>query len=474
MPSSAPARGGLLPAALTLVALLPFVHARVFEAGNDASRFATVETLVDQGTGSIDQSRYHWTVDRVAIGGHDYSNKPPLLALLGAGAYWMLQHGAGLSFATDEPAVVWSLTFLFAALPCALLAGLFDRSLRRLWGPHGVDRRALGLVTAALAAGTILTSFATTFSNHVIAAALLFAGCEAAWTGSGLVAGIAVGLVAGIDTVPGLLFAAPLALALRDTAGRRGLVRYAAALALMTGVVVAANLLVVGSPLFPKMIPGAVDSSSRMGPSVAGVLLPSSWWYPISALLGWHGFFSLSPVLLFGAAGMTLAIRRGPAPFPRAWTLALAAAAAVMIAGHALFVGSYGGWSYGFRYLIPIVPLLLVFTPAAFGPAGRRLFVPALTFSCLTALLGAYHPWPPGDEPGTGRHPIASLVTNPVGGNLAAWLRQYAPGGFLAEPAGAFFISPDRAARDRYLALFYKSKGDQAMARRITEAGEAP
>ena len=462
---------GILPALLTLAALVPLVHAHVFEAGNDASRFATIEALVDQGTGAIERSRYHWTVDRVSFGGHDYSNKPPLLSLLGAGAYWALERGAGLGFATDEPAVVWSLTFLLAAVPSAGLVGLFHRSLARHWTPAGADRRVLAMVTAALATGTILTSFSTTFANHAVAAALLFAACDAAWSGSGLLAGFLISLVVGIDTVPGLLFIPPLALALDDRAGRRGLLRYGAALLLGAAMLVAADLFVLGSPWLPKMVPGAIDASSRMGPSVAGVLLPSSWTYPVSALFGWHGFFSVSPVLLFGAWGLGRAARRGAPPFPRRLALALAAACLVMIVGHALFVGSYGGWSYGFRYLIPIVPVLLFFAPAALDATGRRLFLPALAVSILTALLGAYHPWPPGDEPGTGQHPVASIVTNPVGANLAAWLRQYSPGGFLAEPAGALFISPEPGPRGQYLALFYASKGDQAMARRITGAG---
>ncbi|HKQ96615.1 MAG TPA: hypothetical protein VJV75_01945, partial [Candidatus Polarisedimenticolia bacterium] len=324
----------------------------------------------------------------------------------------------------------------------------------------------------------ILTSFSTTLANHAAAAALLFAACEAAFSGAGARAGLALALVVGIDTVPGLLFAPALAVVLGDSAGRRGLQRYGAALLAGGALCVAANLVVVGSPWLPKMVPGAIDYSSRMAPSVAGVLLPASWWYPVSALFGWHGFFSVSPVLLFGAWGTARATRRGAGPFDPRWSMALAAACVVMIGVHAIFVGSYGGWSYGFRYLVPIVPVLLFFTPAALAPdalgtTGRRLFVAALAFSCLTALLGAYHPWPPGDEPGTGRHPVASVVTNPIGGNLAAWLRQHAPGGFPAEAAAALFISRDAVACDRYLALFYKSKGDHAMERRVTAAEAA-
>jgi hypothetical protein len=237
------------------------------------------------------------------------------------------------------------------------------------------------------------------------------------------------------------------------------------ALAAGAGLFVAANLFTTGSPWPAKMAPFAHDYSSSAGPAVAGVLLPNAWTYPVSALFGWHGFFSVSPVLLFGAAGLCLSLNRDT-PLPRRLTRLVGVTCAVMIAAHAVFVGSYGGWSYGFRYLIPIIPLLLFYTPAALGPVGRRIYVPVLAFSCATALLGAYNPWPPADEPGTGRHPVASVVTNPVGANLAAWLMQTTPGP-LADAAARRFISPGTDARRQYLRLFYASRGDVATMERI-------
>jgi hypothetical protein len=351
----------------------------------------------------------------------------------------------------------------------------FDRALARAWGtpPDAGPAAAAGLVVLALAAGTILTSFATVLNNHTVAAALLFAACESAWSGRPFQAGAWIGLTACVDPVPGLLFAAALLVIAHDLGGGRGLRRYLAALSCCAILFVAANLLVVGSPWPPKMVPGAQDYSAGMAPSVAGVLLPRSWTYPFSALFGWHGFFSVSPVLLFGAAGLARSAVLGR-PLRRRWILLLGAASAAMIAGHALFVGSYGGWSYGFRYLIPIVPVLLFFTPAVLGRRGWRIFVPVLALSCLTALLGAYHPWPPGHEPETGRHPVASVVTNPVGANLAAWLREYLPTSAITDVAGRTFISADPLGREKYLALFYASKGDEEMARRIVAGIPTP
>lgn len=66
-------------------------HRRVFSAGNDASRWAAIESLVDYGTASVERSRFAANIDRIRIGDREYSNKPPLLALAGAAIYAALK-----------------------------------------------------------------------------------------------------------------------------------------------------------------------------------------------------------------------------------------------------------------------------------------------------------------------------------------------------------------------------------------------
>ena len=131
----------------------------------------------------------------------------------------------------------------------------------------------------------------------------------------------------------------------------------------------------------------------------------------------------------------------------------------VMIAGHILLVGSYGGWSYGFRYLVPIVPLLLFYVPVSLERLPRLAFGATLVVSIAFAAIGAYHPWPPGFEQEKNSDPVASVVTNPVGGNLAAWLREHFPDSGLTTLALDTFISGHGPTRTRYLELFYSSKG---------------
>ncbi|HQP93166.1 MAG TPA: hypothetical protein PK570_04310, partial [Thermoanaerobaculia bacterium] len=125
------------------------------------------------------------------------------------------------------------------------------------------------------------------------------------------------------------------------------------------------------------------------------------------------------------------------------------------------------GWSYGFRYLIPVLPFLLLFAPLAMAGWRRSLFALLLVPSVAIAMLGAFHPWPPAFEQSAGRHPVAGEVTNPVGGNLAALLALRAPESAAARWAARRFVSPDPAAQERYFALFYWSRGEPELARRF-------
>jgi hypothetical protein len=380
-------------------------HPRVFAAGNDASRWAQIEALVDYGSPTIERSRFHATVDRVVVDGREFSNKPPFLALVGAALYAPL--GALTGWRLGDPATgggaVWTLTFLLIGLPAAFAIAQFDRALgagstSSMTGSSGavgaIGRRVQTLVTVGLAAGTLLFSFAGTLNNHVPAAVLLLAATLAAREGRSLGAGLWTGFAAAIDLLPGLGLAPFLAwgAAGEGEGRRRSLARFALGLLPGLAALLISNVAITGSLLPPKLLPGAVDLSAQAGASVAGVVLPQSASYPLEVLFGPHGLFAVSPILFFGAAGLAIALRRTTGDERRFWR-ALATGVALQVVGHALLAGSYGGWSYGFRYLIPVQPLLLLAAPFALGSRRRELLFAALLVpSVLFAALGAYHP----------------------------------------------------------------------------------
>jgi hypothetical protein len=452
-------------------------HARVFSAGNDASRWAQIESLVDFGSASIEPSRFRGTVDRVAIGGREYSNKPPLLALAGAALYAPLEAATG--WRLGDPAtggrVIWLLTVLLVGLPGALAVALFDRDLGRRGEPGRPWRT---LLTAALGAGTLLFTFGVTFDSHVPAACLLLVAVLAARDGRALASGLAAGAAGALDLLPGFGFAPFLALALAapGEGRRRRLARFCAGVAAGLALLAASDVAITGWPLPTKLVPGAVDVAAEAGPSVAGVVLPQDPLYPLEILFGWHGLFTVSPVLLIGAVGMLLrALGRGggeaPAAGSRRFWSATGLGILAQVAGHALVAGSYGGWSYGFRYLVPIQPLLLLGAPDALSGRPRRwprpVFAALLPVSVLFAALGAYHPWPPAFEQASHRAPVVSAVTNPVGANAAAWATQHFPDSALAGALGRAFVARDPELRRRYFEIFFGSKGDLATMRRF-------
>ncbi len=442
-------------------------HDRVFAAGNDASRWAQIESIVDYGETTIERSRFHDTVDRVEVGGHLYSNKPPFLALVGALAYAPLEAATG--WRLGDPATggraVWALTLLLVGLPAAWTVALFDRLVG---GARELTRGGRILLDLALAAGTLLLSFAGTLNNHVPAAALLLAAFAALLAERPGWAGAATGLAAAVDLLPGLGFAPFFAFALaRPREGRWvRLRRFALALGVGWALILASNVYVTGSLLPPKLLAGGIDLSAEAGPSIAGVVLPESPLYPLAVLFGWHGLFLVSPVLLLGAAGLVSRCRRSTMGSTLLWR-ATAAGIAAQIVGHALLAGSFGGWSYGFRYLIPIQPLMMLALPAVLARRpGRLLFAVLLPPSILFAMLGAYHPWPPAYEQRTHRDPVASLVHDPIGGNAAAWCEEHFPSSHLARGLGQLFVSREPELRRRYYWYFFGSKGDLTTMRR--------
>jgi hypothetical protein len=205
-----------------------------------------------------------------------------------------------------------------------------------------------------------------------------------------------------------------------------------------------------------------------------GVVLPEGGGYALQVLFGGHGLLTVSPVLAFGVLGLLRSMRRPPFGARAVWIL-VAAGIAAQYAGHALVAGSFGGWSYGFRYLLPIQPLLLLAAPAALAARWQRAaYATVLPVSVLFAALGAYHPWPPAFEQASSRGSVAGLVTHPVGGNAAAWAAAHLPGSQLAEALGGRFVSADPELRRRYLWLFFASKGQPATAQRFAPRREPP
>ncbi|MEA1926822.1 MAG: hypothetical protein U9N73_01340, partial [Candidatus Auribacterota bacterium] len=116
--------------------------------------------------------------------------------------------------------------------------------------------------------------------------------------------------------------------------------------------------------------------------------------YALQSFLGIRGLFSYSPVLLFGLAGLIRLLRRPVHPYRLE---AFIAAAFLLLSSFLtlLVTSTYGGWCYGIRYFVPLIPILFFFAAFAFESAGRPLkiiFILCLVVSLAVSAIGVAKP----------------------------------------------------------------------------------
>ncbi|MEM6363364.1 MAG: hypothetical protein AAF745_02985, partial [Planctomycetota bacterium] len=176
-----------------IVAVLALVAGRIcvltsregdtaFGSANDRSRWCTIIALVEYGTYQIDdviaipsddgRRRPFDTIDKVRHVGwdgqlHYYSSKPTLLPTMLAGAYFVVHRVTGLSM-IDHPIYVPRLMLLLINVPIFAILLITMMLTIEMVGASDFARR---LTMAATCFGTMLTPFAVSLNNHLIAAA---------------------------------------------------------------------------------------------------------------------------------------------------------------------------------------------------------------------------------------------------------------------------------------------------------------
>lgn len=396
------------PARLAAIAWSIAVAALVLAAwsapvrNNPASRISTIECLVDHGDWSIDAATHRYvTTDKVRVGDHFYSSKPPVYAAAGAVLYAGLQRATGWELAEHPQQVVFWLRLLMQVLPFGLGAIVAGRFLRRevtqvsvwFWG------------FVAFAGGTFVFGYSADVNNHSLAALLVLAamvgtmrlgrGDNSAWLwlGTGFAAALAVTIDLGAG-VFALLSAGFLLLKAR----RSGLAYYILGAGLPILVHAALSLHVTGSllPFYGNDAlydyPGSYWLASRDFDALnepAGV-------YGLHALLGHHGLLSMSPLFVLAIPGLWFWCQRTGQRLEGLW---LSGSVVVTIG---LYIGfgprNYGGTAQGMRWFIILAPLLwlaaLRFADRRWDRRWMRWALPILVLiGILHASLAIDNPW---------------------------------------------------------------------------------
>jgi hypothetical protein len=132
-------------------------------------------------------------------------------------------------------------------------------------------------------------------------------------------------------------------------------------------------------------------------PEEAGILFWARWKYIGTTLFGIRGVFLYTPTLLIGVVGLLVVLFcKGDKLRAEAIAVALTVLAGW---GWVLMFGSpnFGGTSFGFRYALPAVPLLIFFSYIIFKPGVKpiwaTIFRNAVAWSVVVALIAIPYPW---------------------------------------------------------------------------------
>lgn len=325
-----------------------------------------------------------------------YPSKAPLISVLGAPVYWVLEKVQGP--VSEVSQVFWSRLFV-TVLPALFLLVLLRKFLSAYVEPLTAD-----LFTLVYALGTMAFSYAESFMSHQLTAVLLFSAFFCAWKverGEWKVRGYALaGVLAGAAVTAeytgalGVLCVAAYTLSARWKKWRE--LGQAVVLVVLGAAPLLAALLwyhavVFGGPFVSgyKFLNDAAYMGWHTG-GFLGIKLPDLRALGLSFFSPLRGLFALSPFLFAGFFGAQ-DVRSKDRPF---FVLLI-----VLLVTHAYFTSSFTydswGWTVGPRHLTGILPFLILPVAMAFerlrktpGFSGSLLAGLAVSSVLATGLVG--------------------------------------------------------------------------------------
>ncbi|HEX4341289.1 MAG TPA: hypothetical protein VH062_35515 [Polyangiaceae bacterium] len=372
------------------------------ENANTGSRYATIESLVDYGTYNIDASRYLFTPDKVKARDHFVSSKPPLLPTYGAGIYWLLKKVTGYNITDNESIVVWTVGVFTGWLSHLVFLIYFYKLCKLLLV------RQLAVLVAVAAAGFAYlgVAYGTAINNHNMGAAFAVAGFYHAfkakhdlggkpdWVLSGLI----LGVLPAID-LSSLALTGLTAVYLGAKNWRYTLLLFIPAT--LPGIISQPLLAHVATGSY---IPAYAESSmmtykgSYFGGRRSGIdaLFEPKPTYAFNVLLGHHGVFSMTPIFCFSLFEIGRRLWKRDRFVQE--TLVFAISFTVVTAFYIFRTHNYGGWCVGMRWLVPVMPWLLVMFAlwldrATIGKLKWGLVVAAFAVSAFNVQDGLTSPF---------------------------------------------------------------------------------
>jgi hypothetical protein len=366
---------------------------------NNSSRFMTMQSIVEHGTITISDQHFY-TDDKIFREGNFYSSKPPVLSIAGAGIYFVLHNVFDLDIHILEQS--WAIYFLNIILTGGsffLLLFILYKIIKLL----DVRQEYRLLVLSGFAVGTLFFSYFISLNNHTIAGSMLLLGFyfllklklkeSSNYKKYIGLAGFFLSLAAVIDLPTGLAFLGLFFVYCLVVFPKKYLIYYALAALPMLILHLAFNYQVTGDFLPPQLHLEfwRPEDVARILASRSNVVV-----YLINILVGTHGLFSYTPILLFAAYSMYRILKNKDSKF-RVEALIVFTGFLIIALYYTFKVRIYTGAAFGYRWFMAITPLIYFFLLVLFTKKRSQrflgLFFVAMVFSVAVALIGFLSPW---------------------------------------------------------------------------------
>ncbi len=394
-------RSMLLSALVSCVLIAAFANDA--STANPKSRLATIDALVHDRTFAIDRSAFVGTIDKVKLGDRFYSSKPPVLSTIGGAIYGILHVTTGLSLRQPHnEGAIKVLSLLLGGVPHIVLLAYAYLFLRAFVPSH-----ARVWSFACFAFGHLGLAYATSINNHMPAGIAVFVAFYYAHQIRHsppmprryfIYAGGLAGLAPTLDFAS-LALSVAITLYLLTFDWRRTFRWFAPAALVPLAAHFVLTWRISGSlkPIYLRPSLYLYEGSYWNAPTGLDASDDPRWLYLYNITFGHHGIFSMTPVLIFAVIAMVAAIRHRDRFHAEALVVLLPFVA--MLVFYTVMTKNYGGACAGFRWLLPAVPLLLLFVARWLSVPRRRsamiLFVLLLTVGQYHAMSALSEPWRP-------------------------------------------------------------------------------
>jgi hypothetical protein len=361
-----------IAAGLFVLAAVTFGYFTGGAGWNQDAHFDLTRAIVERQTLYIDGYDVNTSDISPGSNGHTYINKPPGASILAAAPYAVVY-----AIECRLHAPVDSLTRMNRWISTALSVGLCGALIGPILYLYGRRRMAATrtgalCVSAIILFGTLVFPYSTMLFAHVPAALFLLLAFTLLETHP-VAAGIAAGSAVACFYVCGLGVAILVLLAFSYQ--RRTGIRFVLGGLPFAFLQATYQWLSFGSPFRT-----ATEASTRFtekGLLFGVIALPSRHALYGITISPYRGLFFVSPILLLAFAGFTV-MKRNAAY----WSLIAIVSAFILVI--ASFNGWNGGFAFGPRYLVPIIPLLGISMMAA---RLRPIWIVAIAAAMLSVSL---------------------------------------------------------------------------------------